>query len=287
MNSSTDPQKSEDRRVKIFQAFVEDAEEILSLQKLAFRSEAELYNDNNIAPLKQTLNEIQAEFKTHVFLKAVCEGNTVGTVRAHEKDGICYIGRLAVLPNMQNHGIGATLMKEIEGHFKSKRFELFVGSKSEKNKHLYEKLGYSIFKKESYGCGSAIEVFYMEKFYEGLESFARRSMMMAYCGLDCSKCIGFLATQSGDAKEIAEVAQKWSIQFNADVKPEHVLCDGCKAAGRKSYYCGNLCKIAKCCSGKKMSTCAECGDYACEDLSFVLEHSLEAKENLGQLRKNK
>ena len=149
--------------VQVVRSLIEDAEEILDLQKLAFQSEAELYNDNNIAPLKQTLNEIQAEFKTHVFLKAVCEGKTVGTVRAYEKDEICYIGRLAVLPNMQNQGIGATLMKEIEGYFKSKRFELFVGSKSEKNKHLYEKLGYSIFKKESYGCGSAIEIFFMEK----------------------------------------------------------------------------------------------------------------------------
>ncbi|MDD5504585.1 MAG: DUF3795 domain-containing protein [Candidatus Omnitrophica bacterium] len=110
--------------------------------------------------------------------------------------------------------------------------------------------------------------------------------MIAYCGLDCSKCIGFLATQSCDAGKIAEAAKAWSVQFKADVKPEHVLCDGCKEGGRKSYYCGNLCKITKCCRAKKIETCAECKDYSCADLNFVLEHSVEAKNNLEQLKKH-
>ncbi|MDD5504586.1 MAG: GNAT family N-acetyltransferase [Candidatus Omnitrophica bacterium] len=145
------------------EASIEDAERILDLQKLAFQREADLYGDYDIAPLKQTLDEIRAEFKTHVFLNAVDAGEIVGTVRAYEKEGTCYIGRLAVVANTQNLGIGTTLMKAIEGCFKPKRFELFVGSKSEKNKHLYQKLGYSFFKKKPYGCGSAIEIFYMEK----------------------------------------------------------------------------------------------------------------------------
>ena len=153
--------------MEIVRASVEDAKEILNLQKLAFRSEAELYNDYDISPLKQTMGEIQEQFKTHIFLKAVHEGEIVGTVRACEKNGTCYIGRLAVCPKMQNQGMGAILMKKIESYFKPNRFELFVGAKSEKNKHLYQKLGYSIFKKEQYGCG-AIEVFYMEKSFKAI-----------------------------------------------------------------------------------------------------------------------
>jgi hypothetical protein len=109
--------------------------------------------------------------------------------------------------------------------------------------------------------------------------------MMGYCGIDCSKCIGFLATQSGDVKKIADVAKEWSIQFNSDVKPEHVFCDGCKSLKRKSFYCGNLCKIRKCAVEKKFNTCAECGEYPCANLNFVLEHAPEAKNNLEQLRK--
>ncbi|MBA3037413.1 MAG: GNAT family N-acetyltransferase [Desulfobacterium sp.] len=74
----------------------------------------------------------------------------------------CYVGKLAVLPDMQNQGIGAALMKEIEKHFTPKRFELFVGSKSNNNIHLYQKLGYNIYKTGSYECDH-IEILYMEK----------------------------------------------------------------------------------------------------------------------------
>ncbi len=57
--------------------------------------------------------------------------------------------------------------------------------------------------------------------------------MIGYCGLDCSKCDGFLATKSGDKKKIDEVADKFSIKFQVDIRPEHVICDGCKLSGKK------------------------------------------------------
>jgi ribosomal protein S18 acetylase RimI-like enzyme len=148
--------------MRILKASPDDAEAILSLQKLAYRSEAELYNNYDISPLTQTMAEIGDQFKDHVFLKAVSEGEIIGTVRAYEAKGTCYVGRLAVNPRTQNQGVGAALMKEIERYFNPARFELFVGVKSEKNIYLYRKLGYSICKKEQYGCGG-IEVFFMER----------------------------------------------------------------------------------------------------------------------------
>ncbi|GAA5008522.1 hypothetical protein GCM10023206_15110 [Acinetobacter puyangensis] len=39
----------------ITQARLSDSEELLALQKLAYQSEAELNNDDNIPPLTQTL----------------------------------------------------------------------------------------------------------------------------------------------------------------------------------------------------------------------------------------
>lgn len=147
---------------KILRVDLSDAEEILKLQKLAYQREAERYNNYNIPPLKQTINEIKEQFKTHIFLKAVSEGKIIGTVRAYEENGTCYVGRLAVHPNMQNQGIGTALMREIEKCYKPERFELFVGSKSDKNIHLYQKLGYYIYETNEYECGD-IEIFYMEK----------------------------------------------------------------------------------------------------------------------------
>ncbi|MBN2401570.1 MAG: GNAT family N-acetyltransferase [Spirochaetes bacterium] len=69
----------------------------------------------------------------------------VGSVRAREYEGTCYIGRLIVNPDNQNQGIGKKLMKEIKKLFDNiNRFELFTGSFSYKNIYFYKRLGYKI-----------------------------------------------------------------------------------------------------------------------------------------------
>ena len=131
----------------IEKATVADAEELLALQKLAYRSEAEIYNDFRLPPLIQTLESMEEDFKNQLFLKTLLDGRIIGSVRAYSKEGTCYIGRLIVHPNFQNRGIGTRLMNDIERIFNGcKRFELFTGDKSERNLRLYQKLGYRIFK---------------------------------------------------------------------------------------------------------------------------------------------
>lgn len=133
--------------MEVEKATISDAEEILSLQKLAYRSEAEIYNDFNIPPLVQTLEEIKKDFGIQFLLKAVMDEKIIASVRAHTKEGTCYIGRLIVHPDFQNQGIGTKLMYEIEKIFSTcQRFELFTGARSERNLYLYQKLGYKIFK---------------------------------------------------------------------------------------------------------------------------------------------
>lgn len=152
--------------MEIERATVLDAEEILVLQKLAYRSEAEIYNDFNIPPLVQTLENIEKDFENQYFLKAVMDGKIIGSVRAYTKEGTCYIGRLIVHPDFQNRGIGTDLMNEIERIFNTcRRFELFTGDKSERNLHLYQKLGYKIFKKAK--ITDQTMVVYLEKKIEG------------------------------------------------------------------------------------------------------------------------
>jgi hypothetical protein len=43
----------------IERAHIEDTKEILDFQKLAYQSEAEIYNDYTIPPLTQTLEEME------------------------------------------------------------------------------------------------------------------------------------------------------------------------------------------------------------------------------------
>lgn len=152
-------------QVEIFRATLEDAIEILALQKLAYQSEAQLYSDWTIPPLLQTAEEIRNEFGTHTFLKAVSGHSIVGSVRARKMGTTCYIGRLIVHPKWQNRGIGTRLMTEVEFmHRGVTRFELFTGSNSIKNLHLYHKLGYQELRREL--LSNQVELVYLEKIPE-------------------------------------------------------------------------------------------------------------------------
>jgi ribosomal protein S18 acetylase RimI-like enzyme len=140
----------------------DDLGEILALQKLAYQSEAELYDDHSIPPLTQTIEGIEGDFRSHLFLKATISGRIVGSVRAYINHGTCYVGRLIVHPDLQNQGIGAKLLETIEGHFSSAdRFELFTGHRSYRNIHLYEKNGYHEFRTEQ--ASKNITMVFMEK----------------------------------------------------------------------------------------------------------------------------
>jgi len=135
--------------MRIEEATLDDAEEILALQKAAYASEARLYKDFDLPPLTQTLEEMRTDFERQLVLKAVEGGEIVGSVRARMKDGRCLIGRLIVRPDCQGRGIGKALMTEIEGRFPQARsFRLFTGHSSEGPLHIYGEMGYERYRSE-------------------------------------------------------------------------------------------------------------------------------------------
>ena len=150
--------------IKITKAQLEDLDAILKLQYAAYQSEAEIYNDFTIQPLTQTLDELIEEFHKGVILKAVQNGETIGSVRAYADGDTVYIGKLIVRPDCQGKGLGKRLLAAIEGKLHRKRFELFTGCKSGNNLRLYEKAGYTRFKEETNEAG--IQFVYLEKQYD-------------------------------------------------------------------------------------------------------------------------
>ena len=139
-----------------------DLPALLELQYIAYQSEAELVGSQNIPPLKQTVHEIQTEFETCVFLKAIDEnGGIIGSVRARSDEGTLYIGRLIVRPDQQGKGIGTALMLAIEKASPHARYELFTSSKSVRNIALYERLGYVRVREEEVSPG--LTFVYLEK----------------------------------------------------------------------------------------------------------------------------
>jgi ribosomal protein S18 acetylase RimI-like enzyme len=151
-----------ERGMVIERAAVRDAGEILDLQRAAYRSEAAIYDDDTIPPLTQTLEEMQVDIQQKVVLKVAIDDKIVGSVRAYQEGDTCYVGRLIVDPDFQNRGIGTRLMHEIEGLFdRAHRFELFTGHKSERNLHLYRKLGYRVCRQQR--LSDAVNLVFLEK----------------------------------------------------------------------------------------------------------------------------
>ena len=139
-----------------------DLQKILDLQYLAYQSEARLFDNQDIPPLKQTLTDVGDEYQKGIILKALDEDKTIiGSVRAFCDNGTVYIGKLMVHPSKQGQGIGTKLLLEMEKQYLNQRYELFTSTRSEKNITLYQKLGYKIFDEEQ--ITEELRFVYMEK----------------------------------------------------------------------------------------------------------------------------
>jgi len=100
--------------------------------------------------------------------------------------------------------------------------------------------------------------------------------MIAYCGLVCTECPAYIATQNDDQEALKQVAAQWSKEFNADITPEYCVCDGCLAfEGRNFRACG---------IERKVLNCAHCGDYACGKLEEFFSFAPDAKATLEEIR---
>ena len=147
--------------IDIIKAEIADLPAILALQKLAYQSEAELVGDYSIPPLTQTIDSITDDFNNGIILKAVNNGEIVGSIRMRLAENTLYIGRLIVAPSHQNRGIGTALLSAAENLYPQARFELFTSDKSSKNLSLYTKNGYQEFKREP--LNKNVTIVFLEK----------------------------------------------------------------------------------------------------------------------------
>ena len=154
--------KYDNTNTYIIKADKEDLSEILDLQYLAYQSEARLFDNEDIPPLKQTLADVENEYQRGIILKALDEDKTIiGSVRAFCDNETVYIGKLMVHPSKQGRGIGTQLLLEMEKQYPKQRYELFTSTRSEKNIALYKKLGYKIFDEKQ--VTEELRFVYMEK----------------------------------------------------------------------------------------------------------------------------
>ncbi|MFC4585616.1 GNAT family N-acetyltransferase [Sphaerisporangium corydalis] len=129
---------------RIERARPEDAGEILTLQRAAYVTEAQLYGDPFIGPLVESLDRMRATIGSATVLKALDGDRVVGAVRGQTADRTGIIGRLVVAPDQQGRGIGTALIQAVEKELAQVAdvFDLFTGHLSEGNLRLYRRLGY-------------------------------------------------------------------------------------------------------------------------------------------------
>jgi len=108
--------------------------------------------------------------------------------------------------------------------------------------------------------------------------------IIAYCGINCSECPAYLATQKDDYSEIKKVAKEWSSE-SMSFKPEEIYCDGCNNDDRIFSWC-NECPIRSCCREREFENCAYCEDYFCDNLKNTFDKTPSAKERLDEIRKH-
>jgi hypothetical protein len=108
----------------------------------------------------------------------------------------------------------------------------------------------------------------------------------AVCGLICTDCPAYVATQADDRAALEQVAAEWRQAYNApNITVESVICDGCLDGGRKCGHCAE-CDIRACGMAHGVANCAYCSDYSCEKLDRFFGFAPQARDTLDEIRRS-
>ncbi|MFI6265848.1 GNAT family N-acetyltransferase [Micromonospora sp. NPDC051006] len=124
----------------------DDLAELLVLQRCCWVQEA-LANDTlDLAPLRETLDDLRASMSTWQLWCVRRDGRLVAAVRARAHGRAWLIGRLMVAPDQAGNGIGSWLLSYVEAQApqQTTHCELFTGHRSTRNIGLYERAGYAL-----------------------------------------------------------------------------------------------------------------------------------------------
>ncbi|MDR2686870.1 MAG: DUF3795 domain-containing protein [Oscillospiraceae bacterium] len=102
--------------------------------------------------------------------------------------------------------------------------------------------------------------------------------MISWCGIDCTRCQTFRATDSADDELRGEI-QKYYKEIGIDIAIRDLSCRGCRSDETMPACAG--CPYKKCGKAKGLARCAECGEYPCESLRWYTENYI--KPSIGRL----
>jgi ribosomal protein S18 acetylase RimI-like enzyme len=149
---------------------VDDAGELLTLQRAAYAEEAQRSGDPFLPALTQTLDELVEEIRSGDGFVLRLNGRMVGAVRIRTVGGELNIGRLTVAPDMQGRGFGGALLyaaeeeagkTDVANRDAGEVAVLYTGRLSESSIRLYTRRGYHEVRREQLSPG--VELVHMSK----------------------------------------------------------------------------------------------------------------------------
>jgi isopentenyldiphosphate isomerase len=130
--------------ISLEKASIEDAEELLALQREVFLPLYKKYNDHETSPVTQTKEKFSARFERGDYFKILFEDELAGSVFVYEKSpGLMRLHIINILEKHHNKGIAQNVMKRLELMYpEADAWELDTIQTEERNCYLYEKMGY-------------------------------------------------------------------------------------------------------------------------------------------------
>jgi len=110
--------------------------------------------------------------------------------------------------------------------------------------------------------------------------------IIAFCGIVCSECPVYTATQQDNNQDRIKIAKLWSKKYGFEITPKDVDCDGCLIkTGRLFKFC-RVCNIRTCCQEQHIENCAHCSDFACNKINSIFSAVPDAKTQLQRIKDN-
>jgi ribosomal protein L40E len=103
--------------------------------------------------------------------------------------------------------------------------------------------------------------------------------LAAVCGLFCAACHAFIGT-----RENPERLNAMAKRLGRPVEDLH--CHGCRSETR-SFFCREICTMAKCAAGKGVEFCGDCAEYPCKGLKefqSLAPHRIELWKSQARIR---
>jgi len=149
-------------KMRIELATIQDVPELQELQHRVFGPQCIELGWEDAPPMTESLEHAYEDFAQCTTLKVQDEeGRIIGSIRGHVTDGSLYMGRLMVLPEYRQQGIGKQLFREIQRLLPHNRAWLCTCKQVPAPYEFYLREGFRPYKDEIVGPG--LTWVYMEK----------------------------------------------------------------------------------------------------------------------------